>query len=126
MIRKDGAIEIAGGSFQSPKGGKVNLMVVRPTGKGPFAGVIFQHGGGQSMVTYVAEAAVLARAGAVSLILDAPGSAPGKWKPAMEQSAAEYRDYDAEITICYRRAIDYLQSLKTVDPARIGFVGHSY
>src|ERR1043165_4181090 len=73
IIHKDGRIEVAGAGFQSPKGGKVNMIVVRPVGKGPFAGVIFQHGGGQSMLTYLAEAEVLARAGAVSLILDAPG-----------------------------------------------------
>ncbi len=125
-IRKDKDVEVVGAGFQSPKGGKVNMIVVRPTGKGPFAGIVIQHGGGQSMLTYLAEAEVLARAGAVSLILDAPGDAPGKWKPAMEQSAAEFRDYDAEIAICYRRAIDYLQSLKSIDPARIAFVGHSY
>ena len=126
IIRRDSRVEIAGAGFQSPKGGKVNMIVVRPTGKGPFAGIVYQHGGGQSMTTYVAEAEVLARAGAVSLILDAPGTAPGKWKPEVQQTAADFRDYNAEITICYRRAIDYLQSLKNIDPERIGFVGHSY
>src|SRR5207302_4234766 len=30
------------------------------------------------------------------------------------------------LTVCYRRAIDYLASLRTVDPKRIGYVGHSY
>jgi len=126
VIRKDGRIEVASAKFQSPKGGMAGMMVVRPVGKGPFAGIVFQHGGGQSMMTYLAEAEVLARAGAISLILEAPGFAPGKWKPEEERSATEFRDYYAEIAICYRRAIDYLQSLKTVDPARIGFVGHSY
>jgi dipeptidyl aminopeptidase/acylaminoacyl peptidase len=125
-IRKDAQVEVAGAGFQSPKGGKVNLVTVRPTGKGPFAGVIFQHGGGQSMTTYVAEAEVLARAGAVSLILETPGTAPGKWKSEQEMSGAEMRDYYAEIVICYRRAIDYLESLPTVDRHRIAFVGHSY
>ena len=126
LLRRDGQIEVAGAGFQSPKGGKVNMIVVRPVGKGPFAGIVLQHGGGQSMMTYLAEAEVLARAGAVSLILDAPGSAPGKWKPEDQMTPAEFRDYYAEIVICYRRAIDYLQSLKIIDPARIAFVGHSY
>src|SRR3989442_372369 len=74
LIRKDAAIEIAGASFQSPKGGKVNMLVVRPVGKGPFAGIVYQHGGVTTVLTYLAEAEVLARAGALSLILDAPAT----------------------------------------------------
>src|ERR1051326_6809677 len=115
IIRKDALFEIAGAGFQSPRGGKVNMLVVRPVGKGPFAAIIYQHGGGQTMLTYLAEAEVLARAGALSLILDAPGSPPGKFRPIAEMTAAELRDYNAEIVICYRRAIDYLESLPAVD-----------
>jgi len=126
VFRKEAQFEAAGAGFASPRGGKVNLLVVRPVGKGPFAAVVYQHGGGQDMTTYLAEAEVMARAGAVSLILDAPGTAPGKFKPMGQMSAAELRDYDSEIVVCYRRALDYLESLKTVDGGRIGFVGHSY
>jgi len=126
IIRKDARVEIAGAGFQSPRGGKVNMLVVRPVGKGPFAAIIYQHGGGQSMLTYLAEAETLARAGAVSLILDAPGNAPGKFKPIAERNAEEFRDYYTEVVVCYRRAIDYLESLKSVDRSRIGFVGHSF
>ena len=126
LIRKDAQVEIAGAGFQSPRGGKVNMLVVRPIGKGPLAGIVYQHGGGQSMMTYLVEAKVLARAGAMSLILEAPGAAPGKFKPMEQMGGAEMRDYNAEIVVCYRRAIDYLLSLKTIDPERIGFVGHSY
>jgi hypothetical protein len=59
-IRRDARIEIAGASFRSPKGGRVNMIVVRPRGSGPYAGVIYQHGGGQTMMTYIAEAEVMA------------------------------------------------------------------
>jgi len=95
-IRTDTRIEVAGAGFQSPRGGKVNMLVVRPVGKGRFAGIVYQHGGGQIMMTYLAEAEVLARAGAMSLILDAPGNAPSKFKPISEMSGAEMRDYNAE------------------------------
>jgi len=124
-IRKDSRVEVAGASFQSPKGGRVNMLVVRPPGTGPFAGIIYQHGGGQSMVTYLAEAEALAQAGAVSLILDAPGGGPGAPTPPTDKGAA-MREHFIELTVCYRRAIDYLESLKTIDPKRIAFVGHSY
>src|SRR3954469_3252827 len=70
-IHTDPHIEIAGAGIQTPSG-RLNLLVVRPRGKGPFPAVIFQHGGGTSMLTYLAEAELLARAGALSLILDAP------------------------------------------------------
>ena len=125
MIERDAGIDVAGAGFQSPKGGKVNMIVVRPRGKGPYAGIVWQHGGDQSMLTYLSEARVLARAGAVSLILDAPGAVSGR-KPANEMSGAELRDYNAEIVICERRAVDYLETLENVDPARIAFAGHSY
>jgi cephalosporin-C deacetylase-like acetyl esterase len=36
------------------------------------------------------------------------------------------REYYVHLTVCYRRAIDYLESLKNVDAKRIAFVGHSY
>jgi len=125
LIRRDARIEIAGASFRSPKGGRVNMIVVRPRGSGPYAGVIYQHGGGQTMMTYIADAEVMARAGAIALILDAPGSGPGAPQtPADKGDAA--REFYVELTVCYRRAIDYLESLKTVDAKRIAFVGHSY
>jgi dienelactone hydrolase len=125
IVRNDRGIEVAGAGFQSPKGGKVNMLVVRPTGPGPFAGIIYQHGGGQTMLSYLAEAEVLARAGAVSLILDAPGTGPGAPPPPAGKGVA-MREHFVELTVCYRRAIDYLESLKSVDRKRIAFVGHSY
>jgi pimeloyl-ACP methyl ester carboxylesterase len=123
--RRDARVEVAGAGFRSPKGGKVNMIVVRPRGTGPYAGIIYQHGGGQTMMTYIAEAEVMARAGAVVLILDAPGSGPGAPTPPADKGAAMRENY-VHLTVCYRRAIDYLESLKTVDPKRIAFVGHSY
>jgi len=124
-VEKDNQIEVAGAGFQSPMGGKVNMLVVRPRGAGPYAAIVYQHGGGQSMPTYLAEAEVLARAGAVSLILDVPGSGPGK-RTALEDKGAEMRASYAEMAVCFRRAVDYLQSLQIVDPSRMAFVGHSY
>ena len=61
-ISGDSQIEILGAGFQSPKGGRVRMFVVRPVGKGPYAGIIYQHGGGTSLFTYIGEAEVLARA----------------------------------------------------------------
>src|SRR5579863_8941940 len=71
--------EIKGCGFTAPRGGKLNFILVTPkTAKPPFAGVLFQHGGGQSMTNYLSEALILARAGVVSMIADAPTRGGGK------------------------------------------------
>lgn len=123
--RTEPAFQVAGAGIQAPRGGKLNMLVVRPRGKGPYAGIVIQHGGGQTMLTYLAEAGILARAGAIVLIIEAPGARPDR-KPLEQMSGVELRDYNAEIVVCERRAIDYLESLPTIDRARLGFVGHSY
>lgn len=123
---KDSRVEIAGAGLAIPGRGKLNILVVRPaTGHGPFPAILYQHGGGQNMLTYLAEAQVMARAGAACLILDAPPASPLPSKPLEEDSAAEIRDENAGIVVCYRRTLDYLMSLQSIDPARIGLVGHS-
>jgi dienelactone hydrolase len=125
MIRSEPQFDVAGAGIQGPRGGKLNMLVVRPRGKGPFAGVVFQHGGVQSMLTYLAEAELLARAGAVSLVVEAPAGRPDR-KPVEQMSGAEMREYNAEIVMCERRALDYLESLAVIDRGRVGYVGHSF
>jgi len=45
----------------------LSFILVNPkTAKPPFAGVIFQHGGGKSMWNYLSEALILAQLGVVS------------------------------------------------------------
>src|SRR4051794_532364 len=69
---------VRGCSFTGPHGGQVNLILVTPKiAKPPYAGILFQHGGGQSMTNYLSEALILARAGAVSMLTDAPPRGDG-------------------------------------------------
>ena len=74
--RKD--VILSGASFQTRKGRRMDAILVEPAGKG--AGkrpaILFQHGGGQSMATYVGDAILLAKAGEVSLILRRPTASP--------------------------------------------------
>jgi pimeloyl-ACP methyl ester carboxylesterase len=123
--RPDG--EISGCGFTGPRGGRVTFIQVSPQRpKPPFAGVIFQHGGGQSMTNYLSEALILARVGVVSILADAPARGDGKNSEVNTMKLEAARDYEAETVIIERRVLDWLLQQPGVDPARIAYVGHSY
>jgi len=98
-----------GGSFGA---GRTNFVLVEPKQRGRHPGVLFQHGGGQSMSNYISEALILAELGVTSLIVDAAG--------------ANSRESVVELVVTERRALDLLLRQAGVDPKRIGYVGHSY
>ena len=117
-------------SYQSPKGGRVSAYLVVPAGKRrPFAGVIFMHPRPGSRKIFLEEALSFARAGAVSLLIDAPFSRAGESKrefdPAVTKPEAD-RDIYIQTVIDLRRGVDLLVSRSDIDPKRIAFVGHSY
>lgn len=120
---------LAGASFQPVKGRRADLILVEPASDSGFTGkhpaVVFQHGGGQSMSNYIAEAILLAKAGAVSLILEAPYRLTEEERSTVRKGAAQ-RQGSADIVICIRRAIDLLVSRPDVDAAKLAYVGHSY
>lgn len=119
-------------SYASPRGGRVPAYLVAPKGKGPFAAVLFGHwmmSGSpfKNRREFLEEAVVLARSGAVSLLIDAPLVRPGFVEEkdemrAQAQSAAASRQQ----IIDFRRGIDLLIGRKDIDPQRIAYVGHSY
>ena len=116
---------IHGCSFVDATGSRVDCVLVEPRGaKGKLAGVVFQHGGGQTMMNYISEAAMLADSGVVSLIIEPPGR--GRPNDMQKMNGAEMRDWMFEVASAGSRAIDLLLERGAVDPSRIGFVGHSY
>src|SRR5712692_764930 len=51
-------------SYASPKGGAVTAFIVIPEGKGPFAGIVYQHWGFGNRNEFLPETLLMAKAGA--------------------------------------------------------------
>jgi len=119
-------------SYDSPRGGRVPATLVLPPGKGPFAGILFGHwmmprSTVANRKEFLEEALFLARAGAVSLLTDAPMVRPG-FLPEKDQLKGEIQNAEAsrQQVIDFRRGVDLLTARGEVDPARLAYVGHSY
>ncbi len=129
--KRDGAtvIEL---SYDSPRGGRVPATLVIPSGKGPFAGVLFGHwmmqrSSFRNRKQFLDEALLLARAGAASLLTDTPLIRPGF---ILEKDGLKGEIQNAEASrqqvIDFRRGVDLLVARGDIDPQRVAFVGHSY
>ncbi len=120
LFQEKEEVKIFEASYAGIEGGRIELYLILPPGKGKFAGVIFQPGSEQNRLTYLAEAILLAKAGAISLITDVqfPESDPLK----LDQFRKDY----IIMFLNARRAIDLLAAREDVDKDRIGFVGHSH
>jgi dienelactone hydrolase len=119
-------------TYAGQRGGRVPAYLVVPDGRGPFAAVLFGHWmmGGSPLRhrgEFLEEAVVLARAGAVSLLIDAPHLRPGfvREKEEMRQ-AAQSSEVARQEVIDFRRGLDMLLARRDVDPKRVAYVGHSF
>ena len=119
-------------TYASPRGGRVPAYLVVPEGRGPFAAVLFGHWmmSGSPMRNrreFLEEAVVLARAGAVSLLIDAPYVRPGFVLEKEEmREAAQSSEVARQQVVDFRRGLDLLLSRRDVDPKRVAYVGHSF
>lgn len=125
LIETRALATIYGCNFSDAHAAHIDCVLVEPRGpKTKRAAVIFQHGGGQTMMQYISEAAMLAESSIVSLIIDPPGR--GRPNDMQKMTGAEIRDWMFEVAAAGSRAIDILIARGDIDPARIGFAGHSY
>ena len=119
-------------SYLSPRGGSVPAYLVVPAGEGPFAAILFGHWmmPGSPMTNrrqFLDEALVLARAGAVSLLIDAPHVRGGFVREKDElRSAIQSAEVSRQQVIDFRRGLDLLLARPDIDPKRIAYVGHSF
>lgn len=92
-------------------------MLVVPSGvKGKTAAIVWVHS--QGYFNQLSDAMLMARAGAVSLLVT-PSSADSL-------DAGQWRDRMIATVVNIRRAMDLLAARPDVDPRRIALVGHCY
>jgi dienelactone hydrolase len=129
-VEHRGGIAIHDISYASPKGGRVPAYLIVPSGKGPFAAVIWGHwympgSAFRNRREFLDEAIVLAHAGVISLLPDGPIARPGHVEnhaPLNDQEPAEL----LQAIVDMRRAADLLLTRTDVDSNRLAYVGHSY
>jgi uncharacterized protein len=114
-------------TYASPKGGEVPALLVIPKGKGPFPGVIVQHGLPSTKENFLPVGIDLARTGAVAILIDAPFNRPQQGTVRGDLSLTpKDRDEQIQLIIDLRRAVDLLIARPDVDADRLAYVGISY
>jgi len=116
-------------SWASPGGGRVSAWLVVPPGSGPFAGIVYLHGTETDRGDFRDEAVAMAHGGAVSLVVDAPFARTGDSRHNYLLNFGlpdRERDMTIQAIVDVRRAFDVLAARPDVNPARLGFVGHSW
>jgi dienelactone hydrolase len=112
-------------SYASARKGRVPGYLVRPAGEGPFAGIVYMHWGQGDRTEFLSEAVLLAKKGAVSLMIDAPYHRPDIDSYSFVTEPEAEREGYIQLVGDLRRGFDLLAARKDVDPKRIGYVGHS-
>jgi len=121
-------VTIAAITYASPRGGRVPALVVAPVGPGTRrAAVVMQHGmGALDKTELLPDAVALAETGMVCVLIDAPDQRPAALRSLDYADHSHDRELWEHATVDLRRAIDVVSARADVDPARIGFVGHSF
>jgi pimeloyl-ACP methyl ester carboxylesterase len=112
--------------YASPHFGRVPAWLALPGTQGKHPAVLFLHHGQGNRSTFLDEMVALAEQGVVSLSIDGTENRP-------DYRFAETRFFDvaatledkAQLLTDLRRGLDLLAARPEVDPARLGFVGHS-
>jgi dienelactone hydrolase len=115
-------------TYASPKGGEVPALVVVPKGRGPFPGVIVQHGLPDTKEGMLPAGIDLARTGAVAILIDAPFNRPQQGRVRSDPLTFTPKDRDEQIQLVVdlRRAIDVLVTRPDVNNKQVAYFGVSY
>ena len=132
-IEKRGDVMLIEFNYAGDSGDRVPAYIVIPHGGNDHPAIIWGHWlmkGSQlaNKDEFLDEAIVLAHAGVVSLLIDAPqarhGYAPEEKDPL--EAAQQQSESAVHQVIDLRRAVDVLRLRRDVDPKRIAYVGHSW
>ena len=114
-------------TYASPKGGEIPALLVVPKGRGPFPGVIVQHGLPSTKEDFLPVGIDLARTGAVAILIDAPFNRPQQGTVRGDISGTpKDRDEQIQLIVDLRRAVDLLIARPDVNKAQLAYVGISY
>jgi dienelactone hydrolase len=133
-VEKRGDVRMIELNYAGANGDRVPAYLLIPSGKGPFAGIVWGHWlkPGSHLTDkdeFLEEALVLARAGVVSVLVDAPqvrhDFAPEKDKNSFD-ALRQQGEAGGHQVIDLRRAVDLLYARADVDRHRIAYVGHGW
>lgn len=120
-------------TYPSPATGRVTAYIVAPKEAAKpgalRAGIVFLHWGQGNRSEFIWEASLYARAGAVSVLVDAPWNRPEPWKQVNEGALTEpdlVRAMYIQTVKDLSRAVDVLLARGDVDEKRLAYVGHSF
>jgi len=119
-----GVVRDAHFTASSSQHGQVKFYLVRPTGNGPFAGVLFFHWLGRpkgDREEFLEEALQLAKEGVISALIQ--GYFPWREDPV---NGPTDRQHVVDQSIDTRKVLDLLLREPGVDPQKIAYVGHDY
>jgi hypothetical protein len=117
VISSRDGVRIYDSSYASPKGGRVRAYTVAPDRGGRFAGIVWQHGGGQYRNWFLPDAVALAKAGAVSILMDAPQNRPPAMRgPISKDGIESERNELVQVVVDARRAYDVVAARRIGNP----------
>ncbi len=119
----EGGVRISELTYAGPKGDRVPALLFVPSGRGPFAGLIVQHGLPSSKEDVAFDAEDLAGLGAVVIAIDAPFA---RRSGAPIAFTRRDRKEQIQLIVDLRRAVDLLGARADVDDDRIAYLGISY
>lgn len=116
------SVETQAISYASPRGGRATGVLFVPQGRGPFAGIILQHGMPSRARDMTRQGLELARRGAVVIAIDAPWARSGN---VIHWDARDSTN-QVQLIVDLQRAVDVLIAREDVDSVRMAYVGVSY
>lgn len=123
LVRPPHVLHLTDSAFVGADGDPVSALLGEREGDGPKAGILFAHWGFGDRRSFAEEAQRYA--GATTLCIDAPGYGKRKGPRVGSRDPRAVRAYAERFLGDLGRALDFLCAQPGVDPARIGFVGHS-